>query len=88
MRITSYISRAVKLGDKLSILNIFNELEDLQSDVEEERDNIEPYENRDDLTQQQEEKYEKLDNLASELEDILDVLREQIDRLTDIECNL
>lgn len=88
MRITSYISRAVKLGDELSILNIFNELEDLQSDVEEERDNIEPYENRDDLTQQQEEKYEKLDNLASELEDILDVLREQIDRLTDIECNL
>lgn len=88
MKITSYVKRAVELGNKIDTLDILTMIEDLQADVEEERDNIEPYENKDDLTQQQEERYEKLDNLASELEDIKDSLEELRDRLTDIESSI
>ena len=41
----------------------------LSVDVEEERDNIEPYDNKDDLTPQQEERQEYLSDLVDALEE-------------------
>ena len=60
---TQVKSKVQKLYDK--IMDIEAKLEDLQSDVEFERDEIEPYENKDDLTEQQEERQEWLDNAAT-----------------------
>lgn len=47
---------------------------DLLADVEETRDNIEPYEDKDDLTDQQQERYDWLDDCATALQDSLDTL--------------
>ena len=51
---------------------------DLSIDVEEEKDNIEPYDNKDDLTPQQEERQDYL----SELFDTLDTQSDNIDDIT------
>ena len=55
---------------------ILNYIQDLYDEVEEARDSIEPYEGKEDLTDQQEERYEWLDELASQLEDACDNLEE------------
>ena len=55
---------------------ILNYIQDLYDEVEEARDGIEPYEGKEDLTDQQEERYEWLDELASQLEDACDNLEE------------
>ena len=54
-----------KLGD------IRTEFDDLKCEVEDTRDNIEPYENCYDLTPEQEERQEWLDNLASSIDDLV-----------------
>ena len=48
------------------------ELDDLKYEVEEERDNIEPYDYCDELTPEQEERQEWLDECANALEEVLD----------------
>ena len=59
-----------------SIFNVLQELrenaiEDLKNEIEEEIESIEPYENRQELTQQQEERQEWLENVVAALEDII-----------------
>lgn len=57
-----------------AIDNAIDAIDCLISDVEEERDNIEPYENKDDLTEQQQERYDWLDNLVDDLNNLKDDL--------------
>lgn len=52
---------------------------DLLADVEETRDNIEPYEDKDDLTDQQQERYDWLDDCVTALQDSLDTLSDYED---------
>lgn len=50
------------------------ELESVYADMEETKDNIEPYENKDDLTEQQQERYDWFEELCSDLEELRDSL--------------
>ena len=68
-----------------NIIELLNEAQDqldtLAYDVEETRDGIEPYENRDELTEAQEER-------ISWLDETLDTITEQADALTELISNL
>ena len=55
---------------------ILNHIRDLHCEIEDVIDGVEPYEDNEDLTSQQEERYEWLDELASQLEDIYNNLEE------------
>lgn len=71
-----------ELNKIVEMLNEAQErLDNLSYDVEEERDSIEPYENRNDLTEQQEERYEWLD-------ETLDTINDKANDLTDIISDL
>lgn len=61
-----------RLGDILS------RIQNLQCEVEDTRDNIEMYDCRDDLTEQQQERYDWLDELASLLGSVASDLEEYI----------
>lgn len=61
---------------KKKLGTILKYIRSLQSEVEDIRDSIEPYEDKEDLTNQQQEKYEWLDELASQLEDAYNNLEE------------
>ena len=61
---------------KKKLGTILKYIRSLHGEVEDIRDSIEPYEDRDDLTNQQQEKYEWLDELASQLEDAYNNLEE------------
>ena len=61
---------------KKKLGTILKYIRGLHSEVEDVRDSIEPYEDREDLTNQQQEKYEWLDELASQLEDAYNNLEE------------
>ena len=63
------IEKLLKLNDELRDLQ--DELGDLNADVEDTRDAIEPYENRDELTAQQEERYNFFDKLHDYLENVI-----------------
>lgn len=54
---------------KRQLAKILDQLLDLQYEVEDTRDSIEPYENKDDLTEQQQERYDRLDELANAIDD-------------------
>lgn len=54
---------------KKRLETILDQLLELQQDVEETKDEIEPYEGKDDLTDQQQERYDWLDELASTIDD-------------------
>lgn len=57
-----------------AICEAIEEIESVISDMEETRDSIEPYENHDDLTEQQQERYDWFDELISDLEELKDNL--------------
>lgn len=57
-------------------------LEDLKNEVEETAENIEPYENKDDLTPQQEERLEWFEELGEALDSAEDNLTEITDELS------
>ena len=67
-----------------SIIELLNEaqerLDNLSYDVEEERDGIEPYENRNELTEQQEERYnwldEAFDTISDKANDLTDIIND------------
>ena len=61
---------------KKKLETILNYIQDLYDEVEEARDSIEPYEGKEDLTDQQEERYEWLSELDSQLEDACNNLGE------------
>lgn len=88
MKITTLAKRAIEMGEQLDNLDLIARLDDLQVEVEDERDNVEPYENRNELTQSQEERQYKLDNLANAIDDIKYQLEELRDRLLDIESEI
>lgn len=88
MKITTLTKRAIEMGEQLDNLDLIARLDDLQVEVEDERDNVEPYENRNELTQSQEERQYKLDNLANAIDDIKYQLEELRDRLLDIESEI
>lgn len=62
-----------------------NLLEELKDEVENESYDIEPYEGKDDLTPQQEERQEWLDDCASQLDDQISNLEDLISNLEEIE---
>lgn len=57
-----------------AIGDLKDKVDELKSDAECERDEMEPYEGRSELTPNQEEKQEWLDNVASTLEELFDNL--------------
>lgn len=61
---------------KKELENIADEVKALADEVEAERDLIEPYEGKDDLTEQQEERYDWLDDLCVYLYDLANELRD------------
>lgn len=61
---------------KKKLGTILKYIRSLHGEVEDIRDSIEPYEDKEDLTNQQQEKYEWLDELASQLEDAYNNLEE------------
>ena len=63
----------------------WNELQSLKDEVEDESYNIEPYEGKDELTPQQEERQEWLEEATSTLEDQCYSLEEIINNLETIE---
>ena len=79
---TQIKAKVKNLIEQISTIRM--ELEELQSDVEMERDDIEPYEGKDDLTEAQEERQEWLDNAASQIEEMVMNLQEAEDK----ECDL
>jgi len=77
-------NRMNQLKEKL--LDLKDEFESLVSDLEETSGDIEPYENRNDLTEAQEERQEWFDNASDELDDIVYALDEAnctIDAITE-----
>jgi chromosome segregation ATPase len=75
---TQIKAKVKNLIEQISTIRM--ELEELQSDVEMERDDIEPYEGKDDLTEAQEERQEWLDNAASQIEEMVMNLQEAEDK--------
>ncbi len=71
---TQVKARLKKLLEQLG--DIRAELSDLQCEVEDTRDNIEPYEGADDLTPEQEERQEWMDNAAYALDEATTSLEE------------
>lgn len=67
-----------------SLEDIKEEVANLQFEVEDESQNVEPYEGKDDLTPQQEERQEWLDDSASILDDQIYELETIIEALEDI----
>ena len=63
---------------KSIITKIVDELDTLKMEVEETSEEIEPYEGKDELTFQQEERQEWLDDLVYDLETIIDTLEERL----------
>lgn len=62
-----------KVGELLEKLEVIkSELEDLQMDVDVESVNIEPYEDKDELTQKQQERQDWLDNVSYALGELID----------------
>ena len=57
-----------ELNDKMVCAE--EEIDNLIYELEETKDNIEPYENKNDLTEQQEERVEWLEELISDLEEL------------------
>lgn len=64
-----------------AIDNAIDVVDSMISDVEEERDSIEPYENKDDLTDKQQERYDWLDELANDLNEFKDKLEDWLDEM-------
>ena len=75
-------NRVAKLYEQIDDLKC--ELEGLQGDVECERDDIEPYEGRDELTQSQEERSEWLDGSANSISSAVDRLGEALESLDEV----
>lgn len=67
-------ARIKKLLETLG--NFKDEVDELRSDAEYERDETEPYEGRSELTPKQEEKQEWFDSLANTLQDLFDSVEE------------
>lgn len=61
-----------------------DELENIQCDLQEDADNIEPYDDKDDLTPQQEERQEWLSDSADTVQNAIDELDEVISSLEEI----
>ena len=80
---TQLKARAKKIAEQLD--NLKMELEELQSDLETESADIEPYENKYELTPQQEERQEWLDNAAYEVGYAADNIQEALDNLEALE---
>lgn len=73
--------RLGELAEKCRAL--YSELEEAKDDLSADYDDIEPYEGRDELTPQQEERQEWLDNLASEIDDGMSSLEYLAENLED-----
>ena len=68
-----------------ALCNGIEDVESLISDVEETIYGIEPYENKNDLTPQQEERQEWFENLQSILEELKDCMEELQSKVNDLE---
>lgn len=82
---TQLIKRAKEITIKL--YELLDQVEELQSDMIDEADNIEPYEGKNDLTPIQEERQEWLQNNADNCESVIDSINDAISTLEDLENN-
>lgn len=64
---TQWKKRLKELAEKCRVM--YYEMEEAKDDLSADYDDIVPYEGRDELTAQHEEKQEWLDNIASEIDD-------------------
>lgn len=72
-----------------AVCEAVDEIADLKNEVEETRDSIEAYEGKDDLTEQQQERYDWFDDLCSDLfDDLCSNLEELADNLDTIQSDL
>lgn len=55
-----------------------SELEEINDDVKETSESIEPYEGRSELTEQQQERYEWFDELESKLSDLISAIEDNM----------
>lgn len=78
---TQIRSQLRKLLERLSLIK--DDLQDLENEVEETRDNIEPYGDAYELTEAQEEKQEWCDDLAYEMQNLVDNIEEGINEIED-----
>jgi len=67
------------------IADIKEELEGIRDEAQETCDSIEPYENRNDLTQQQQERQEWFENAISMIEEHMDALESAADAMQELE---
>lgn len=68
-------ARAEKIAEQLEVLRgglleLVEDIENLKDEMQEEADNIEPYEGKEELTEQQEERQSTLQDWAECLEDV------------------
>ena len=61
-----------------------SDLDDLQNDAESERDDIEPYDGMDDLTEQQMERYEWFDSAVDQIGYAVDNMQDALDNLSEV----
>lgn len=80
---TQLKKRAIALAEMLE--EIADKLDELKTDIEDEAESIEPYEDRDELTYEQEERQEWLENTAYTVDYQLENLREIIEELNNID---
>ena len=71
----------------VAIVHALEELEDFIGECEDTRDSIEPYENKDDLTEQQQERYDWFDELVCDLEDIKSNIEELEYNINDLDLD-
>lgn len=66
--------------------NLKSDLEEIQSEAEDERDSIEPYDGKDELTEQQEERQGWFECACDQIDYALDNIDEFINNLEEIDC--
>lgn len=80
---TQYKKQIKNLYEKLDEIKLF--FEDLKNDLESEAADVEPYENRTDLTDAQNERVEWLENAAAQIDYAVDNIQSALDDLDNIE---
>ena len=76
---TQFKKRIEEMKDRLS--DLYLDLESLKEDLDNEACEIEPYENKWDLTDQQEERKEWLENTSTQIEEVMYKVEEANDDL-------
>ena len=80
---TQLIKRTQELREKLD--DLFSQLDDLMCEAEDERDSIEPYDGKDDLTPAQEERQEWFESACDSLDSARNSVEDALSSLDEVE---